>query len=60
MGDAGPEETVICIAGTTRSMQYMEHVLGFGIESATAFTLSEMRPDAPYYIHGNEKRIYAT
>jgi hypothetical protein len=44
MGDAGPEETAICIAGTTRSMQYMEHVLGFGIESATAFTLSEMRP----------------
>ena len=52
MGDADPQEVVTRIA-RRRILQYMEHVMGFGIQNATVITLRNVKVKQKEYLYND-------
>ena len=53
MGDADPQEVVARIAKSMIVLQYMEHVMGFGIQNATVITLRNVKVKQKEYLYND-------
>ena len=53
MGDTDPQEVVARIAKSMIVLQYMERVMGFGIQNATVITLRNVKVKQKEYLYND-------